>query len=148
MKKDLKGKVVAITGASAGLGRAVVRLLAKKGANIGLLARGVDGLEGARKEVEAEGSKACVVATDISSSDEVENAANIIEEKLGPIDIWINNAMVSVFGPLKKMKAEEFKRVTDVTYLGQVYGTMAALKKMFAEQSMAYTAFLNRFVRS
>src|SRR5436309_12266068 len=82
MEKDLKGKVIVVTGASAGLGRAVVRLLAKEGANIGLLARGVDGLEGARKEVEAAGSRACVVATDVSNNEEVENAANIIEEKL------------------------------------------------------------------
>jgi short-subunit dehydrogenase len=130
MKKDLKEKVVVITGASAGLGRALVRLFARQGAKIGLLARGTDGLEEARKEVEATGAKACAVATDVGNYEEVENAARIIEENLGPIDIWINNAMVSVFGPLKKMNAEEFKRVTDVTYLGQVYGTMAALKRM------------------
>ncbi len=130
MKKDLKNKVVVITGASAGLGRAMVRKFAKHGAKIGLIARGTDGLEAAKKEVEAMGGEALVVPLDVSNSEGVENAATMIEEKLGPIDIWINNAMVSVFGPVKKMTAEEFKRVTDVTYLGQVYGTMAALKKM------------------
>ncbi len=127
--KDLKDKVVVVTGASAGLGRAIVRKFAAQGAKIGLIARGEDGLNAAKKEVENAGSKATIAITDVSDSAAVEKAANLIEKDLGPIDIWINNAMVSVFGPLKKMSAEEFKRVTEVTYLGQVYGTMAALKK-------------------
>ena len=130
MKKDLENKVVVITGASAGLGRATAIKFAKHGAKIALLARGIDGLQGAKKQIEDEGGNALIVPTDVSNNDEIEKASNLIEEKLGPIDIWINNAMVSVFGPLQKMNAEEFKRVTDVTYLGQVYGTMAALKKM------------------
>jgi NADP-dependent 3-hydroxy acid dehydrogenase YdfG len=130
MKKDFQSKVVVITGASAGLGRALARKFAKHGAKLGLLARGIDGLEAAKKEAEEMGSEALAVTTDVSDYNAIEKAATMIEEKLGPIDIWINNAMVSVFGPLLKMSAEEFKRVTDVTYLGQVYGTMAALKKM------------------
>ncbi len=130
MKKDFKNKVVVITGASAGLGRSLVRTFAQHGANIGLIARGEDGLHGAKKEVEAAGGKAVIAAMDVSDAKAFEAAADIIEEKLGHIDVWINNAMVSVFGPLKKMNADEFKRVTEVTYLGQVYGTMAALKKM------------------
>ena len=130
MKKDFKGKTVVITGASAGLGRAMVREFAKHGANIGLIARGEDGLHAAKEEVESYGGKAVVAAADVSNADEVEKAAQKIEDHFGSIDIWINNAMVSVFGPFKKMEAEDFKHVTDVTYLGQVYGTQAALKRM------------------
>ena len=125
-----KREVVVITGASAGVGRATVREFAKHGASIGLLARGVDGLEGARREVEAMGGKALVLPTDVSDAAQVENAAQRVEEELGPIDIWVNDAMVSVFSPIKEMKAEEFERVTKVTYLGYVYGTLAALKRM------------------
>lgn len=130
MKKDFKGKTVVITGASAGLGRAMVREFAKHGANIGLIARGEDGLHAAKEEVENYGGKAVVASADVSKADEVEKAAQKIEEHFGSIDIWINNAMVSVFGPFKKIEAEDFKHVTDVTYLGQVYGTQAALKRM------------------
>ena len=130
MKKEFKGKTVVITGASAGLGRAMVREFAKHGANIGLLARGEDGLNAAKAEVESYGGRALVLPTDVSSADEVENAGQEIEKHFGSIDVWINNAMVSVFGPFKKMEAEDFKHVTDVTYLGQVYGTQAALKRM------------------
>ena len=130
MKKDFKGKTVVITGASAGLGRAMVREFAKHGANIGLIARGEDGLNAAKGEVESYGGKAWAVSTDVSNADEVEKAAQEIEDHFGSIDFWINNAMVSVFGPFKKMESEDFKHVTDVTYLGQVYGTQAALKRM------------------
>lgn len=130
MDKNLRGKTVVITGASAGLGRAMVREFAQNGANIGLIARGIDGLNAAKDEVEAFGSKALVVPTDVANADAVEAAADAIEKHFGKIDVWINNAMVSVFGPLKNLTAKDFRRVTDVTYHGQVYGTMAALKRM------------------
>ena len=119
-----------ITGASAGVGRATVRKFAKQGARIGLIARGIDGLKGAQKEVEELGSKALVFPVDIGNADRVEAAAAQIEADLGEIDIWINNAMASVFSPVKEMTPEEFRRVTEVTYLGCVYGTLAALKRM------------------
>src|SRR5438067_5516142 len=123
-------QVVVITGASAGVGRATVRAFARHGADIGLLARGIDGLEGARREVEAQGGRALVLPTDVAHPDEVESAAERVERELGPIDVWVNNAMVSVFSPVKELQTEEVKRVTDVTYLGYVYGTLAALRRM------------------
>jgi len=128
MKK--KREVVVITGASAGVGRATVREFARHGAWVGLVARGRDGLEGARREVEAMGGKAVVIPTDVADAEQVEAAAERVEKKLGPIDIWVNNAMASVFSPIKEMTAEEYERVTKVTYLGYVYGTLAALKRM------------------
>lgn len=130
MKTDIQDKVVVITGSSAGVGRATVRLFAQRGAQIGLLARGKDGLEGARKEVEAAGQMALVVPTDVSDPEQVEAAVTQVEDQLGPIDMWVNNAMASVFSPIKEMTAEDYKRVTDVTYLGYVYGTLAALRRM------------------
>lgn len=123
-------EVVVITGASAGVGRATVREFARHGAAIGLIARGRDGLEGARREVEAMGGEALILPVDVANPNQVEGAAEQVEERLGPIDIWVNNAMASVFSPIKQMTAEEFKRVTEVTYLGYVYGTLAALKRM------------------
>ena len=123
-------EVVVITGASAGVGRAAARKFARHGARIGALARGNDGLEAARREVEDLGSEAVVVPTDVANADQVESAAAQIEAKFGQIDIWINNAMTSVFSPIKQMTAAEFQRVTEVTYLGYVYGTLAALKRM------------------
>ena len=123
-------KTVAITGASAGVGRAAARKFATSGAQVALLARGRDGLEAARKEVEEFGGKALVVLVDVANADEVEAAAAQIEAELGEIDIWINNAMVSVFSPIKEMTPEEFRRVTEVTFLGCVYGTLVALKRM------------------
>jgi NAD(P)-dependent dehydrogenase (short-subunit alcohol dehydrogenase family) len=123
-------EVVVITGASAGVGRAVARAYAKRGASIGLLARGRDGLEAARGEVEAAGGRGLVVPTDVAHADQVEAAAAAVEDHFGPIDVWINNAMVSVFSPIKAMAPEEFRRVTEVTYLGYVYGTLAALRRM------------------
>jgi len=123
-------EVVVITGASAGVGRATVRRFAKDRAHIALLARGRDGLDAARKEVEQLGGKALVVIVDVADAERVEAAAAQIEAKLGQIDIWINNAMASVFSPIKEMTPEEFRRVTEVTYLGCVHGTLAALKRM------------------
>ena len=123
-------EVVVITGASAGVGRATAQAFARQGARIGLLARGRDGLEGARADVENEGGKALAIPTDVANSQEVEAAAEAVEKTFGPIDIWVNNAMTTVFAPLKQIAAEDFKRATEVTYLGTVYGTMAALKRM------------------
>lgn len=123
-------EVVVITGASAGVGRATVREFAKHGAHVGLIARGNDGLEGARREVEEAGGRALVLPVDVADAKAVEDAAAKVEQALGPIDVWVNNAMVSVFSPFKEMTADEFERVTEVTYLGVVYGTMAALKRM------------------
>ena len=122
--------VVVITGASAGVGRATARKFAENGARIGLLARGVDGLKGARRDVEKLGGRAVVIPVDVADADQVEAAAAQVETELGEIDIWINNAMASVFSPIKEMTAEEFRRVTEVTYLGYVYGTLAALERM------------------
>ena len=130
VKQLSKPEVVVITGASAGVGRATARAFAREGAYVGLLARGQDGLEGARRDVEKLGGRALVLPTDVADADAVERAAEMVERELGPIDIWINNAMVSVFSPVKEMKPEEYKRVTEVTYLGYVYGTLAALKRM------------------
>lgn len=126
----MKAKVVVITGASAGVGRATVREFARHGASIGLLARGMDGLRGAQKEVEAAGGRALVLRTDVADAKQVESAAEAVEKKLGPIDVWINNAMTSVFSPVKEMKPEEYQRVTSVTYLGVVHGTLSALRRM------------------
>ncbi|HEY4257145.1 MAG TPA: SDR family oxidoreductase [Candidatus Udaeobacter sp.] len=123
-------EVVVITGASAGVGRATARKFARHGARIVLLARGTDGLEAARREVKELGGTAIVVPVDVANAEEVEAAAARVEIDLGKIDIWINNAMTSVFSPIKEMTPEEFRRVTEVTYLGCVYGTLAALKRM------------------
>ncbi len=125
-------EVVAITGASAGVGRATVREFAKRspGARIGLLARNGDGLEGAKREVEAAGGEALAIPTDVADAGRVEEAARRIEEELGEIDVWVNDAMATVFSPFKEVSPEEYRRATEVTYLGYVYGTMAALKRM------------------
>jgi NAD(P)-dependent dehydrogenase (short-subunit alcohol dehydrogenase family) len=123
-------QVVVVTGASAGVGRATAREFAKRGAHIGLIARGREGLEAARSEVETLGGQAHVEVADVADAAQVESAADAIEKTLGPIDVWVNNAMVSVFSPFHEITPEEFRRVTEVTYLGTVYGTMAALKRM------------------
>jgi NAD(P)-dependent dehydrogenase (short-subunit alcohol dehydrogenase family) len=127
-----KPEVVVITGASAGVGRATAREFARQGAHIALIARGHDGLEVARCEVERLGGRALVLPLDVADAEAVERAAERVEQELGPIDVWVNNAMLSVFSPVRKMKAEEYRRVTEVTYLGCVYGTLAALKRMQA----------------
>lgn len=130
MQSTSTPEVVVITGASAGVGRATAIAFAKRGARIGLLARGAAGLEGARRDVEAAGGQALVLPTDVADAEQVEAAAVQVEQAFGPIDVWVNNAMASVFSPVKEMTAEEFRRVTEVTYLGFVYGTLAALKRM------------------
>src|SRR5438046_2723919 len=127
---SVRVEVIVITGASAGVGRAAARKFARHGARIGLLARGVDGLKAAQREVQKLGSEASIIPTDVANAEQVEAAAEKVETELGPIDIWVNNAMTSVFSPIKQMTPEEFRRVTEVTYLGYVYGTLAALKRM------------------
>jgi len=112
------------------LGRAAAREFGSHGAKVGLIARGIDGLEAAKREIESAGGKALVLPLDIADANAVENAADSVEREFGPIDIWVNNAMASVFSPVREMKPEEYKRVTEVTYLGVVYGTIAALKRM------------------
>jgi NAD(P)-dependent dehydrogenase (short-subunit alcohol dehydrogenase family) len=129
-KHEFKDKVVVITGASGGVGRATAWEFAKQGAKVALLARSQEQLDGAKNEVEERGGKALTVSVDVADADAVEAAAEQIERELGPIDIWVNNAMNSVFAPIKEVKPDEYKRVTEVTYLGQVYGAKAALKRM------------------
>ena len=126
----MKREVVVITGASAGVGRATVRKFAHAGADVALIARGQQRLEAAAREVEDLGGRALVFPIDVADADAVERAAERVEKELGPIDIWINNAMTSVFSPVRQMKADEYRRVTEVTYLGVVHGTLAALKRM------------------
>jgi NAD(P)-dependent dehydrogenase (short-subunit alcohol dehydrogenase family) len=123
-------EVVVITGGSAGVGRATARAFARRGASIGLLARGDKGLKAAQAEVESMGGRALALPTEVADHEQVEAAAAAVEAAFGPIDVWINNAMVSVFSPIMQMTPEEFKRVTEVTYLGYVYGTLSALRRM------------------
>ncbi|HSN70793.1 MAG TPA: SDR family oxidoreductase [Steroidobacteraceae bacterium] len=123
-------ETVVITGASAGIGRATARKFATHGANVALVARGQDGLDGACHEVRAAGGRALAVPTDVADPDQVEAAAERAEAEFGPIDIWINCAMVTIFGPLRAIDPAEFRRATEVTYLGTVYGTMSALRRM------------------
>lgn len=125
-----RNETVMVTGASAGLGRAIAREFAKQGARVGLLARGKAGLEAAAGEVRSVGGTPLILEADVSDANAVEDAAVILEKQSGPIEVWVNNAMVSVFSPVKEMKAEEYKRVTDVTYLGVVNGSLAAIRRM------------------
>jgi short-subunit dehydrogenase len=122
--------VVVVTGASGGVGRATARLLGERGARVVLLARGLEGLEGAKREVESRGGRALVVQTDVSRPEQVEAAANAAEREFGPIDLWVNNAMVSMYSPFLKMSADEFRHIVEVTFLGAVHGTFSALRRM------------------
>lgn len=132
MQEIVEPKVVVITGASAGAGRATAKRFAKDKHKIALLARGKKGLEAAKAEVESLGGTAITIQCDVADYEEVDLAASEVEEKLGPIDIWINNAIATVFAPFTEIEPKDYKRVTEVTYLGQVYGTLAALKRMKA----------------
>jgi NAD(P)-dependent dehydrogenase (short-subunit alcohol dehydrogenase family) len=135
MCENAKPEVVVVTGASGGVGRAVAHAFAKRGAHIGLLARGKEGLSDARREVESFGGKALVLPTDVADHEQVEVAAETVEATFGPIDVWVNDAMATVFAPFLEVTADEFKRATEVTYLGAVYGTMSALKRMVARDN-------------
>jgi NAD(P)-dependent dehydrogenase (short-subunit alcohol dehydrogenase family) len=126
----MRRETVVITGASAGLGRALAREFARHGARVALIARDAERLKTARAEAEALGGHALACVCDVADSAQVEAAAARIEADFGPIDVWINNAMVSVFSPVRQMQPEEYRRVTEVTYLGAVHGTLAALRHM------------------
>jgi NAD(P)-dependent dehydrogenase (short-subunit alcohol dehydrogenase family) len=123
-------RVVVVTGGSAGLGRAIARAFGERGAAVGLIARGEERLAAAEAEIRDAGGRGLALPADVSDAAALEAAAERVERELGPIDVWVNNAMVSVFSPVKEMTPEEFRRVTEVTYLGYVHGTMAALRRM------------------
>ena len=127
--------VVVVTGASAGVGRATAVAFAGGGARVGLVARGSDGLEAARVDVEAAGGRGLVLPTDVADPDEVERAAAAVEDAYGPIDVWVNNAMATIFAPFTEITPREYRRATEVTYLGYVWGTMAALRRMLPRDS-------------
>ncbi|HEY3699993.1 MAG TPA: SDR family oxidoreductase [Spongiibacteraceae bacterium] len=122
--------IVVITGASAGIGRATAQEFARNGWRVALLARSREGLDGACRDVIAAGGKALVVPTDVADSHQVEAAADYVEREWGPIDVWINNAMATVFCPADQVQPADFARATEVTYLGSVWGIVAALKRM------------------
>jgi NAD(P)-dependent dehydrogenase (short-subunit alcohol dehydrogenase family) len=124
------GDVVVITGASGGVGRATARRFAQDGARIALLARGEGGLEAAAEEVEQAGGRALVIPTDVADADQVEAAAEAVEEELGPIDVWINDAMATIYAEFLDLEPDEYRRATEVTYHGMVWGTRAALRRM------------------
>ena len=126
----MAAETVVITGAAAGVGRATAQAFARHGARIGLLARGVDDLNAAAAEVEAAGGEALVLPTDVADSDAVEAAAAAVERQFGAIDIWVNCAMATIFARFWDITPEEYRRATEVTYLGYVHGTMAALRRM------------------
>ena len=121
---------IVVTGASAGVGRATARAFGARGDRVALLARGEDGLNAARREVEEAGGTGLPIPTDVADPDRVEAAAQRVEQELGPIDVWINDAMTTIFAPTWEIAPEEFRRATEVTYLGFVWGTMTALRRM------------------
>lgn len=124
------GRVVVVTGASAGVGRAVALAFAREGARVALLARGVQRLQATREEIERLGGHAMIFPADVASSHDVESSADQVEQQMGPIDVWVNNAVASIFSPVEETAPEEFLRATQVSYLGTVYGTQAALRRM------------------
>ncbi len=126
----MKPEVVVITGASAGVGRATAREFARRKALIGIVARGEEGIEATKRDIEALGGEALSFAADVADAERVEWIASETEKRFGPIDMWVNNAMETVISPFLEMSPEEFRRVTEVTYLGYVHGTMAALRRM------------------
>src|SRR4051794_35197924 len=132
MPRENRRETVVVTGAAGGVGRATARAFGKLGCNVGLLARGVEGLEAAAREVAHEGGAALVLPADVVDAEAVERAAAAVEERFGPIDIWINCAMATIFSPFADLTPDEYRRATEVTYLGYVYGTMAALRRMKA----------------
>ena len=123
-------QTVVVTGSSGGIGRATAIAFGRRGATVALVARGAAGLAGAGEEVERAGGRALTVPTDVADHDQVEAAAARVEEELGPVDVWVNVAVTSVFAPFWEIAPEEYKRVTEVSYLGYVYATMAALRRM------------------
>lgn len=130
MNETSSQEVAVVTGASAGVGRATARKFGERGAKVGLLARGEEGLDGAKRDVEDAGGEAVAVQTDVADFEQVEAAAETVEDEFGPIDVWVNCAMTSVFSEVTEMEADEYRRVTEVTYLGCVNGTLAALDRM------------------
>jgi NAD(P)-dependent dehydrogenase (short-subunit alcohol dehydrogenase family) len=126
----MKHQVVVVTGATAGIGRATARRFAARGADVALLARGTAGLQAAAEEVESLGGRALPIEVDVADHRQVDAAAGRVEAELGPIDVWVNDAFTSVFAPFVQIEPEEFRRVTEVSYLGYVHGTRAALERM------------------
>jgi len=126
----VQDQVIVITGASSGVGRAVARECGRRSARVGLIARNTDALEQAALEIREAGGDALVCPADVADAAAVERAAQAVEDRWGRIDTWVNAAMATVFAPVSSMTAEEYKRVTDVTYLGYVHGTLAALRRM------------------
>jgi NAD(P)-dependent dehydrogenase (short-subunit alcohol dehydrogenase family) len=128
--RPMAGRVVVVTGASAGVGRATALEFGRLGASVALIARGMDGLRTVEREIRDAGGEALALPTDVAHADEVKSAATRAEAELGPIDVWVNVAMASIFSPVREIAPDEFRRVTEVTYLGHVYGAMAALERM------------------